>query len=162
MWTEGLHTTGGSMVPQRNHLWHAITTPMPCNLWHNFHLGLSGPELLPSVCHSNSLLGIPLHTCYHLPHDPGYKRPANITVPPSGHFLHTYFHLHITMGYRWWVGIMGDKLLVYCTMKAAGEEEWGNKFIQPTLVIASTVQSDINIIIVAQELLLRTVLWPWR
>jgi len=35
-------------------------------------------------------------------------------------------------------------------------------FIQPTLVIASSVQSDIKIITVAQELLLRTVLWPWR
>ena len=81
MWTEGLHTFGGGMVRQRNHLWHAITTPMPCKLWHdNFHLGLSGPELLPSMYHSNSLLGITLHTCYHLPHDPGYKRPANIRV----------------------------------------------------------------------------------
>ena len=151
------------MVPQRKHLWHAITIPMPRNLRHHtFHLGLGGPEPLPIVCHSNSLRGIPVHTCFHLPHDPGYKRPANIRVTPSGHLLHTYFHLHITLRYGWWVEFMGDKLLVYYTMKAAGQEEWGNMFIQPTLVIASSVQSDIKIITVAQELLLRTVLWPWR
>jgi hypothetical protein len=45
-------------------------------------------------------MGIPLHTCYNLPDDPEYKRPANIRVTPSGHFLHTYFHLHITLRYR--------------------------------------------------------------
>jgi len=129
MWTEGLHTIGSGMVPQRNHLGHAITPPMSCNLRHDiFNLGLGGPELLPSVCHSNSLQGIPLHTSYYLPHDPGYKRPANIRVTLSGHFLHTYFHLHITLRNGWWVGFMGDKLLVYYTMQAAGQEQWGNVY----------------------------------
>jgi len=42
------------------------------------------------------------------------------------------------------------------------EGSWSGRvreqFIQPMLVIASSIQSDINIITVAQELLLRTVL----
>lgn len=122
---------------------NSIITPVSSSLWHNtFHLGLGEPEPCYPVCHSNSLLGIPLYTCYHLPHDSAYTRPAHIRVILTEHFLHIYFYIHITLRYGWRVGFMRDKLLVYYTMKAAGQEEWGNNFKQLTSVTASSVHSD--------------------
>ena len=97
-----------------------ITTPVPFSLHHHtFHLGLGGPEPCYPVC----VTVIPHWVSTSTPDTTGYRQPAHIRVTPSGNFLHAYIHLHITLKFGRWVGFMGDKLLVYYTMKASGQEE---------------------------------------
>ena len=49
----------------------------------------------------------PLHTCYHLPCDPGYGLPACVRVtPPHGTPPHVTI-IHITLGYARGVEFMG-------------------------------------------------------
>jgi len=51
----------------------AVSTPLPCSLQRYLPFWLGQTRgLLASVCHS-TLNRVPLHTFYHLPHDPGYK-----------------------------------------------------------------------------------------
>jgi len=73
MWTEGLHTMGRGLVPQRDclrHCYHYPSELQPSAQYFTLWLGQTTTPLV-SVWHSNPQQGIP-STCYCLPHDPRY------------------------------------------------------------------------------------------
>ena len=51
----------------------SISTPLPCSLQHDtFRRSLGRPQLRQPACGVVILYRTSLHTCYHLPPDPGY------------------------------------------------------------------------------------------
>jgi hypothetical protein len=68
-WQKAYIQLGVAWFPRRIVKDTAITTPLPCSLWHNtVHLGLGRPEPRYPECAVATL-----NTCYRLPRDPGVE-----------------------------------------------------------------------------------------